>query len=77
MGDTSLTYDSLEFGETMTNLTQNLLGKQIACLSLPHTALFFFPLATAFRRTPQFNSSASNLIKANFTGLLASNLSRL
>lgn len=42
MGDTSLAYDSLEFGETMTNLTQNLLGKQIACLSLPQTVLFFF-----------------------------------
>lgn len=27
----------------MTNLTQNLLGKQIACLSLPQNG-FFFPL---------------------------------
>lgn len=64
MGDTSLAYDLLEFGETMTNLTQNLLGKHIACLPLPPNVLFFFffSLATAFRCTPQFNSRASNLI---------------
>lgn len=42
MGDTSLAYDLLEFGETMTNLTQNLLGKHIACLPLPPNVLFFF-----------------------------------